>query len=84
MEGAVERKMAVRLGEYLATAEQERYAIGGLRVIAGDARMFKTMSDGVAAEEKLVDELAQLNGYRQKIRGTHSVVNTFVAPAIDV
>jgi hypothetical protein len=42
--------MAMRLGEDLATAEQERYAIRRLCVVARGTGMFKAMSDGVTAE----------------------------------
>jgi hypothetical protein len=74
--------MAMRLGEDLATAEQERYAIRRLCVVARGTGMFKAMSDGVTAEEEAVYEFAQLNGYRQKVWGVHGVVVTAVAPAI--
>jgi hypothetical protein len=79
MECAIEREMAVRLGEDLATTEQERYAIRGLGVVARSASMFETMLNSVAAEEEAIDEFAQLNRYRQNIWGTHGV-DTVVAP----
>lgn len=65
--------MAVRLGEDLATTEQERYAIRRLRVVARCASVLEAMLDSVAAEEEAIDEFAQLNRYRQKVWGDHGV-----------
>jgi hypothetical protein len=81
MEGAIQWKMAICFSEDLAAAEQERYAIGRVRVVAGSTGVFEAMSDSVTAEEKFVNNFAQLDGYCQEIRGIHGVLSIVFGPA---
>jgi hypothetical protein len=58
MKRAVEWKMAVCLGEDLAAAEQQRYAVRRFQIVAGNTGVFETMSNGVVAEEEFIDKFA--------------------------
>jgi hypothetical protein len=66
--------MAPRFSKDLAARQQNRDTIRLLLLGARDTGMLETVSNGIAAEQKLVDEFAQLHWKREEGWTGHCVL----------